>query len=310
MSEKRFVIFNADDFGASEKVNTAVSLAHTQGVLTSASLMVNEPGFAQAVSMAKELPELGVGLHLVVTHDRACLSQRQIPDLVDAHGKFGADPFKTGIKYAFSQKAQAQLQDEIAAQFDRFAETGIAWSHVDGHQHFHLPPVVWDVLIENCVRHNVFRLRVPREEIRLHRKQGGGYDLDTVASLIFRVLARRNLKKLKQIETKIGRRFFHPDRVYGHLQTGNMNSAYVQDLIERVKGDTNEIYLHPGATHARPLPETQRTKTGRDVELAALLSPDLKRNLETLGIRTGTYAQAESWRDELIRSLPLSEGGG
>jgi len=59
--EKRRLIVNADDFGLSHSVNEAVIRAHREGILTTASLMVNEPGFDEAVKLAKENPKLGVG---------------------------------------------------------------------------------------------------------------------------------------------------------------------------------------------------------------------------------------------------------
>jgi len=54
------LIVNADDFGGSASINEAVIRAHYDGILTSASLMVNEPGFAEAVKLARENPTLGV----------------------------------------------------------------------------------------------------------------------------------------------------------------------------------------------------------------------------------------------------------
>ena len=62
----RRLIVNADDFGLSPSVNSAVIRAHREGILTSASLMVNESGFDEAVKLAKENPRLGVGLHLTL----------------------------------------------------------------------------------------------------------------------------------------------------------------------------------------------------------------------------------------------------
>src|ERR1039457_3897085 len=59
----RRLIVNADDFGLAHSVNEAVIRAHREGILTSASLMVNEPGFDEAVKLAKENPKLGVALH-------------------------------------------------------------------------------------------------------------------------------------------------------------------------------------------------------------------------------------------------------
>ena len=57
MNSSRRLIVNADDFGLSPSVNAAVIRAHREGVLTTASLMVNEPAADEAgpiddVSMA------------------------------------------------------------------------------------------------------------------------------------------------------------------------------------------------------------------------------------------------------------------
>ncbi|WP_141565564.1 ChbG/HpnK family deacetylase, partial [Anaplasma marginale] len=63
---KRFAIVNADDFGISAEVNRAIVAAHDRGILTSTSLMVTGDAAAAAVELAKNRPELAVGLHLVL----------------------------------------------------------------------------------------------------------------------------------------------------------------------------------------------------------------------------------------------------
>ena len=62
----RRLIVNADDFGRSAAINQAVIRAHREGILTTASLMVNEPAFEEAVALARANPKLGVGLHLTL----------------------------------------------------------------------------------------------------------------------------------------------------------------------------------------------------------------------------------------------------
>src|SRR5688572_27024564 len=62
----RRLVVNADDFGRSSAINAAVFQAHREGILTTASLMVNEPGTEEAVDMARREPRLGVGLHLTL----------------------------------------------------------------------------------------------------------------------------------------------------------------------------------------------------------------------------------------------------
>ena len=92
MTPSRRLIVNADDFGRSRSINEAVVRAHREGILTTASLMVNEPGFEEAVALAHENPQLGVGLHLTLLCGHSALSAETIPDLVNARAEFSNDP--------------------------------------------------------------------------------------------------------------------------------------------------------------------------------------------------------------------------
>ena len=97
---KRLIV-TADDFGLSNPVNEAVELAHTRGILTAASLMVTAPAAADAVTRARRLPELGVGLHLVFVDGIPALPPTQIPDLVGKDGRFHRDPTRFGVRLFF-----------------------------------------------------------------------------------------------------------------------------------------------------------------------------------------------------------------
>ena len=137
------IITTADDFGRSPAINAAIIRAHREGILTAASLMVTGDAWQEAVQLARANPTLAVGLHLVVSNGRAVLPPTQIPHLVDASGRFPDDPLRLGLRYAFDRAAQRELAAEVAAQFARFAATGLPLSHVDGHQHLHVHPVVY-----------------------------------------------------------------------------------------------------------------------------------------------------------------------
>lgn len=291
---KRFLIINADDFGYSSEVNSAVVRAHKEGVLTSASLMVAEQGFAEAVRLSQENPELGVGLHVVTTYDRALLSRTKVPHLVNSDGKFGSDPVRVGLKYAFSKAARLELRCEMEAQFERFAASGLRMSHVDGHQHFHTHPYVWDTLLDLCDKFGAHRLRIPHERVKPHLRDGGdGPNLNTAASLALQVMRRRNLRKLRERNTLGGQRAFNCDHVYGQLQTGNMNAEYLTKLLVRIESGINEIYFHPGTPHARKLPLSMQRDGVMDVEMDALLDPRIRECLHSENIQTGRYQDAE-----------------
>src|ERR1700689_1910411 len=109
----RRLIVNADDFGLSSSVNEAVVRAHREGILTSASLMVNEPGFDEAVKLAKETQKLGVGLHLTLLLGHSALPPEKIPGLVNSRGEFSNSPVGAGLDYFFKRNLRGQLRAEI-----------------------------------------------------------------------------------------------------------------------------------------------------------------------------------------------------
>src|SRR5262245_40914365 len=75
------LIVPADDFGLAPEINEAVEQAHRSGVLTAASLMVAGPAAADAVRRARAMPQLRVGLHLVLVEGRAVLEPQQVKRL-------------------------------------------------------------------------------------------------------------------------------------------------------------------------------------------------------------------------------------
>jgi hopanoid biosynthesis associated protein HpnK len=291
----RFLIVNADDFGWSSRVNRAVLLAHTSGILTTASLMVAEEGWEEAVEIARATPTLGVGLHIATTFDRPLLPRERIPHLVGSNGKFESNPLSAGLKYAFSRPARDELAREMEAQFERFASTGLPWDHVDGHQHFHMHPTVFRHMLSLCDRYGVNRLRVPRESLRAHLR-GGGDGLTPVAigALILQLLCRLNLRALHRRRLLGGKPVFVCDHVYGDFQSSNMHTDYTLKLLDRLEGRVCEAYFHPGSEYARKLPESERTDAVRDVELKALLDPQFRGKVEQLGLTLATYTSAEA----------------
>src|SRR5258705_13242216 len=124
-SPRRRLIITADDFGLHPRVNEAVEQAHLNGVLTAASLMVGAPFARDAVTRAFRLPDLRVGLHLVLADGTAVLPRSQIAALVDMRGRFGDDMVHDGFRFFFLPHVRKQLAQEIRAQFEAFAKTGL-----------------------------------------------------------------------------------------------------------------------------------------------------------------------------------------
>ena len=114
---KRYLIFNADDFGASDGVNRGIIDCHVHGVLTSASLMVTGRKTNEAVSLSRDYPDLAVGLHWDV---------------------WGED------EREFDTRNLPAVRDEFHRQMDAFERLmGRLPTHIDSHRHAHREPHVF-----------------------------------------------------------------------------------------------------------------------------------------------------------------------
>jgi hopanoid biosynthesis associated protein HpnK len=285
MPERRLIV-NADDFGMSEAVNEAIIRAHRDGVLTSASLMVTGAAAAQAVRLAKEHPGLAVGLHLVAVMGRSVLPPSEIPTLVDEAQNFSNNPTAAGLKYFFSPQARREIRREIAAQFASFHETGLKLSHIDGHLHLHVHPVIFNEALKQAVRYGARRMRVPEEE----RDLALGFDRSnraqkTFFTIQFGGLARYMKSKLRQ------QGFAVPERVYGNLQSGRMNESYFLYMLDNLRAVTSEIYFHP-ATYP-PDRSLDAHEQQCQIEFETLLSERVRERLAQLNIKLTNYMKLE-----------------
>jgi hopanoid biosynthesis associated protein HpnK len=275
---KRLAVINGDDFGFSSAVNQAIIQAHLHGVLTSASLMVTGDAFQQAVDLARLHPTLAVGLHLVLCSGRSALPPDQIPHLVSADGWFPADPLSAGLRYQFSRAARHELADEIRAQLDHFRSTGIPLSHVDGHLHLHVHPVVLRTLVELAAEYNIRFIRLPYEELRFSLQLDSRHWIRKLLhSLVFRSLRRHGSRLLSSHGIS------YAERVYGLLQTGMMTETFLLGLLPQIQSDRVEIYSHPALTFS---PESESPGSS---ELMALTSERVRQRLSFCGFQLASF---------------------
>jgi len=267
----RRLIVNADDFGRSSAINDAVVRAHREGILTSASLMVNEPACNEAVALARENPKLGVGLHLTLACGKSALPPEKIPGLVNRPGEFGNQPVAVGMRYFFNRGLQAQLRDEIHAQFETFRATGLPLDHVNGHLHLHLHPAIFHILMEDAASLGIRHLRLTREPFWMDMPLAEGNRLHrSKDAAIFFFLSWRAQSALRRAKIR------HTQRVFGLLQTTRVSESYLLKLLAILPPGDSELYSHPSLEESRH-------------ELDALISPRVREQVEKRGIQLVRY---------------------
>jgi hopanoid biosynthesis associated protein HpnK len=268
---RRRLIVNADDFGRSRSINQAVIRAHHEGILTTASLMVNEPACQEAVELARQHPSLGVGLHLTLLCGHGAGPRASIPDLVNSANEFTNSSFEAGIKYFFQSRLQPQLRQEVHAQFARFRATELPLDHVNGHLHLHLHPVIFKILMRDAQELGINRFRLTRDPLFLNLGLASGALFYRAShAVIFHSLSARARSGLKQRGVK------HTDRVFGLLQNARVNEEYICRLLERLPAGDSELYSHPSLDEFKD-------------EFAALISPRVRQRIQERGIQLIRY---------------------
>jgi hopanoid biosynthesis associated protein HpnK len=265
------LIVNADDFGRSRSINEAVIRAHREGILTSASLMVNEAPCGEAVEMARQNPGLGVGLHLTLLMGRSALPQNEIPGLVNERQEFLNDPVKVGFRYFFHRALREQLRKEIHAQFARFRATGLPLDHVNGHLHLHLHPTVLGILMEDARALGIERMRLTRDPFWMDVPLARGRRLyRALHATIYCILSGRAGTAFRKNQIR------HTQKVFGLLQNDRVDEAYILKLLPRLPAGDSELYSHPSLDNFKH-------------EFEALISPRVKEQVKKLGIQLARY---------------------
>lgn len=231
--------------------------------------MVGEHEVQDAVSRAKRLPNLGVGLHIVVVRGKPTLPPDQI-SLIAPSGVFDDNLVRAGFRYFFSPKARRQLRAEIRAQFIAFRETGLAFDHVNAHNHMHLHPTVLSIILENAKDFAVTAIRLPAET----KKTVGTILLSPWIALMRWRLRRASIR--------------YNDQIVGITETGTLDQTQLLSALSVLQEGVTEIFSHPATGQWQDIdPAASDFKFKEEFE--ALISPDVVAAIENSDITLSTF---------------------
>ena len=279
----RRIIINADDFGLCDGVNEAVARAHTDGVLTSSTIMVNMPAAEKAVKIAKKLPSLGVGVHLNLTEGRPISNNRCISCLLDSDGKFNYSPFKISLLSLAGHKIREAIRTELAAQIQWVIDHDIKPTHLDSHNHIHSFPALFSIVCQSARNFQIPAVRWTFEPKELSRIPWPMTNEDgRIRAQKFRFMARINRMQNKD--------FLKNDALLGVAHTGKIDVNFLKAVTLYNPAPTVEVMTHPGFVDD---PEADNTKLlhQRKVELDALCNGKTRQYFKDANIELVHYGQ-------------------
>lgn len=284
------LIVNADDLGLTPAVNRGVVRAFQDGIVTSASLLVTGSAFEDAVALARQNPELDVGLHLALVEERSALGPDVLQTLVDETGRLPRTSAEFIRRAILGGINWLEVEREIAAQIALFQETGLRLSHLDSHQHLHMFPPVFQIVrrlarwLENVwIRNPVGPWRKSPDTPMGRWVQRLGLNLTC--------LAARGLNDGSHPQM--------PDGLYGFEVSGCLTRRALEQILPKIPDGLYELVCHPGEDDV----DTRRRYSHWGYqwveELKALTAPETQVVLKEHGIALTSFARASSYRSHL-----------
>lgn len=297
---ERYLIINADDFGAFQSGNAAVMelLPDPASALTSSTVMACAPWAAQAGRFAAANPQLGIGVHLTLTSEWdtmrwAPVAQGDTASLRDEEGYMW---HTTADVEAHAVLSQADA--EIRAQLDRCRRLGMtAPSHMDNHMgslygiatgRFELLSCVMALAAEQRLP---FRLPASVADISFGNTMLGiatGADATRAAAAQVVAFAGANGVAL-------------PDHLLPNEWGGPQDASYeafreyLYDLYATIPAGVTETYLHP-ALESEELKAACGAWQHRVWEYRIMRDPATKQHIEAHGIRLINYRDLKAMK--------------
>lgn len=264
-------IFNADDFGISKGVNAAIEKAHKEGILNSASLMVNQKYAPEAIEKARQMPDLEMGLHINLTNEEPAANPKDIPLLVGENGKL-KNGFVNLLLLSFLHPCELarQVEIEVRAQIEKYMQSGLKLEHLDSHRHVHLIPVIFKVVKKLGDEFNVQRIRLMNENIfnTIKQNQAKSYLFD---GGIIKYMLLRFLSWWNSYKSDV---YF-----YTILFTCKISSEQFKNVKIPHGYKAVEIMIHPGRPdidkqYPEDIWDNNILSSWRETELQTLLNKD------------------------------------
>jgi predicted glycoside hydrolase/deacetylase ChbG (UPF0249 family) len=268
------LIVNADDYGKTAGVTRGIIQAHREGIVTSTTVMMNMPQVEDALEVASDCPDLGMGVHLVFTAWRPLLPPAEVPSLVDADGYFHSQEAILGNPNRIDTD---ELKAELRTQIERFRALGREPDHLDCHHFIHIYPPLFAVYVELAEEYGLpMRLPFPPEdewdEAAASVSMTQGLPADLLREIVRQDIGLVQVKGIP-----------HPDHFVQSFSGEGLTLNNLLRTLEVLPEGISELMTHPGLADEKLLTESSDTRE-REAEVRLLCHPRIRERISESGI--------------------------
>ena len=267
---KRLVVV-ADDVALHRGMTEAAIRAHREGIVTACSIVACGRELAHAVDALSAAPALDAGVHLALVEERPLSDPARVPSLVGADGRFLPNFFAFCRRYFAGRIDLGEVRRELRAQVEAVATSRIPIRHLNSHQHLHVLPRIFEIVLELASEYRVGWVRVPFDPTLSGASGARRFGLRALNALALRA---------RSVGAARGIAF--AERAAGIAEAGHHDVESLREIIRRVEG-TVELVVHPGASDPE-LSAVYDWGYQWQRELDALCSPEVREEIDRHGV--------------------------
>jgi predicted glycoside hydrolase/deacetylase ChbG (UPF0249 family) len=268
------LVINADDLGLHPRIDEGIFRAHSNGVVSSATLLVTGRRAPEAIrrATAEGLP---LGLHLCLSSHLPPAAHPSAVRWLAPGGRFRRDWAQVALAFGAGLIPKPEIELELASQLRQARALGAHIDHLDSHQHLHLLPGLTPLVEDFAMREGLpLRWPVERPTLRWLTRPAAG-------------LKAAALTALGRLQHPAGAQRL---RCLGVFESGRLSERRLLRLLTHLEPGDWELVTHPGLAPGSVAEDPEWTYGWED-ELAALSSPRIRVSLERHGVQLTSYAE-------------------
>lgn len=276
-NDGKFLIINADDFGMTLEISKGILKTNAAGLVKSTTVMVNSSDFESSMDeIFKNHAKLDVGLHVTLTWGRPVSDPKTVPTLTDKNGNFLSR--NKLLKKAITGKiSYEEVYKEIHAQCEKLVKRVPEITHIDGHHHIHIFPIVRRAIEKVAREFGIRVVRTPYEGRWSPWNQAFG------RRFVIALLSASRPAYWR------GRGFFSPDN-FGGFMLGGWNKKLKKqwlNTIDKLPRGITEIMVHPGYFSDNKDSYNKQ----RETEISMLTDKDVLSAINSAGIKVISFKE-------------------
>lgn len=272
------LIVTADDAGLHPGMTSGILAAHEAGIVTAVSVSPNGRAFDDAVARLRERPGLDVGAHLTLVGESPLASPRQVGSLLGPDGRLLPAWPAFARRWLLGQIRPEEAGTELRRQIERLLAAGLSVVHLNSHQHLHVLPGLFDLVLRLAEEHRIPWVRIPAEPAAALPTSPRAAQI-----ALLNALGRRARRRLRPGGPRAVR------RTIGVLTAGHLTVEALGRSLDQA-GEISELVCHPGLGDAA-LAGEYAWGYAWDAETAALCDPRVPELLRERGIELTSFSR-------------------